>query len=260
MATTEVQFAGSMPEAYQERLVPLIFEDYARDLAGRVSAGGDVLETACGTGVVSRYLAAQAKSLCATDFSEPMLDVARSRSPGVDFRFADACDLPFADASFDAVVNQFGVMFVPDEARCYAEAARVLRPGGMVAFNVWDSLGRNPIPACVHEAVQRLCPENPPLFLETPFTERDYNEVVSHLQAAGFAHVRIEVCPRPCRAATASDAALAFVTATPLAVECAERGIIDEALGAAADAVRDRFGDGPIETTMQATIVEGELS
>src|SRR6186997_628694 len=108
------RFAGSIPEAYDRLLVPFIFAPYAADLALRVARWNParVLEIACGTGAVTRRLADElpaGSEIVATDLNPPMLEQARAAgtSRPVDFRVADALDLPFDDASYDAVVCQF---------------------------------------------------------------------------------------------------------------------------------------------------------
>ena len=118
--------------------MPLLFEDYAADLAQQlaVPSGGAVLELACGTGVVTKHLRSALPAstrLVATDLNPGMLETAQRMLRGVtgiEFQIADGTDLPFDDASFDAVVCQFGVMFFPDKARGFSEAARVLKPSG----------------------------------------------------------------------------------------------------------------------------------
>src|ERR1035441_1425532 len=122
-ADTDKVFGGSIPKLYEEHLVPLIFEPYAVDLAARVAAlsPGRVLEVAAGTGVVTRRLAAalpQGVGIVATDLNPPMLALAAEigTERPVAWRQADAMQLPFDDAAFDAVVCQFGVMFFPDKA------------------------------------------------------------------------------------------------------------------------------------------------
>jgi ubiquinone/menaquinone biosynthesis C-methylase UbiE len=140
-------FAGSVPKVYEQYLVPLIFEPYAEDLASRVALGPctRVLEIAAGTGVVTRKLASvlpKETSIVATDLNPAMLEVASSvamKRP-VEWREADAMHLPFDDQSFDAVVCQFGAMFFPDKGKAFAEARRVLEPGGRLLFNVWDRI------------------------------------------------------------------------------------------------------------------------
>ncbi len=145
MTESDKLFAGSIPEFYDTYLVPLIFEAYANDLAERAAAQAPktVLETAAGSGVVTRAMAPRLASdarYIVTDLNQPMLDHAASKQASDDritWRQADALALPFEDATFDAVLCQFGVMFFPDRIRGYGEARRVLKPGGRFFFNVW---------------------------------------------------------------------------------------------------------------------------
>ena len=123
MTESDKEFTGSIPEFYDTYLVPLIFEAYAKDLAERVAALApkSVLETAAGSGVVTRALASLLASdarYVVTDLNQPMLDYAASKQGPdnrITWRQADALSLPFADASFDAVICQFAVMFFPDK-------------------------------------------------------------------------------------------------------------------------------------------------
>lgn len=140
---TDTRFVGSIPEVYDSYLVPLIFEPYAIDLANRVLERhpSRVLETAAGTGVLTRAMAHSLPThvdLVATDLNQPMLDCAASIGTPrpLNWQRIDATQLPFEDASFDVVVCQFGVMFFPDKARAFSEARRVLRRGGVLLFNV----------------------------------------------------------------------------------------------------------------------------
>lgn len=263
MSSKEASFGGSVPQIYQRLLVPLLFLEYAEDIASRVKlrAQGTVLETACGTGVVTRQLRqtlpASAR-LVATDLSPPMLEVAQQQLkdlPGIEFRQADATALPFEDASFDAVVCQFGAMFFPDKGQGYREAARVLKPGGSFLFNVWDSLSQNPIPDGVAKAVARLTPDNPADFLgKIPYGYYDRKGIEAQLKANGFAEVEYFVQKKTSRAPSAHDASFAFTAGTPLAAQLAERGITDKANAAAEQAMRDQFGDGAVSTQMQAIL------
>src|SRR5450432_665365 len=147
---TDTAFAGSIPKLYETLLVPLIFEPYAADLARRLASRtlSRVLEIAAGTGVVTRHLASslpEHAAIVATDLNQPMLDMASGigASRPVEWRRADAMQLPFGDGEFDAVVCQFGVMFFPDKPKAFSEARRVLAPGGTLLFNVWDRIEEN---------------------------------------------------------------------------------------------------------------------
>src|SRR5258707_9529393 len=144
MSAGDKIFAGSTPENYDRYMVPLIFESYARDMAQKASAlsPSAVLETAAGTGVVTRALAPKLSpdaNYVVTDLNQPMLDFAATRQAAdnrISWRKADALALPFEDAAFDLVCCQFGVMFFPDRQSGYREAKRVLKPGGHFLLSV----------------------------------------------------------------------------------------------------------------------------
>ncbi len=138
MASRDAEFTGSIPAFYDRYLGPLLFHGFADDLVQRLPSGEiDVLETACGTGIVTERLLRRlpaGASVLATDLNEAMVEHARSRigdDPRLAWQVADATSLPADNGSFDAVVCQFGVMFFPDKARAFAEARRVLKPGGV---------------------------------------------------------------------------------------------------------------------------------
>src|SRR5262249_42591898 len=169
VVATDKLFAGSIPEIYDRLLVPLIFESYARELAAQVASvePQDVLETAAGTGVLTRAIAARLPTqarIVATDLNQPMLDRAAQRQADdsrITWRQADALALPFEDQSFDVVACQFGAMFFPDKAQGYREACRVLKRGGHFFFNVWDRISENEFADVVTEALARIFPKDP---------------------------------------------------------------------------------------------------
>ena len=172
MSESDRVFAGSIPALYDRYLGPLIFAEYAADLAKRAAAlqPARVLETAAGTGIVTRAMVRAVPAgveIIATDLNQAMLDFAAAQ-PGaarVTWRQADAQRLPFEDSSFDAVLCQFGAMFFPDRGVAYREARRVLRPGGHFLFNVWDRIEENEFTYLLTEAVAALFPDDPPRFL-----------------------------------------------------------------------------------------------
>lgn len=259
-------FAGSIPQLYQTGMVPLIFEPYAADLARRVARRSPrrVLEVAAGTGVVTRALAAAlpaSATVVATDLNQAMLDhAAKIRTAGhVQWRQADAMQLPFDDACFDAVVCQFGVMFFPDKAKAFAEARRVLAPGGALVFNVWDRIEENQFADVVTASLAELFPQDPPRFLaRTPHGYHDLGTVRRDLALGGFNAVpQIETLARRSRAASPSAPALAYCQGTPLRNEIEARDA--QGLAAATDhvahAIARRFGNDAVDGKIQAHIV-----
>jgi SAM-dependent methyltransferase len=262
-------FAGSIPALYDTYLVPLIFASYATDLARRVAARrpGRVLEIAAGTGVLTRALATALPSsvaIIATDLNQPMLD--RASSVGtcrpVEWRQADAMALPFADGSFDVVVCQFGAMFFPDKSRAFAQARRVLVPGGTLLFNVWDRIDENEFAATVTEALESLFPQDPPRFMaRTPHGYHESDVITQDLATAGFTGLPlIETLAARSRAASSRVAAIAYCQGTPLRneIEARDAAALAAATDLCAGALARRFGTGAVDGKIQAHIVTVE--
>ncbi|MFL6712938.1 MAG: class I SAM-dependent methyltransferase [Sulfurifustis sp.] len=259
-------FTGSIPKLYETYLVPLIFEPYAADLARRLSAWplSRVLEIAAGTGVVTRALASalpENVSIIATDLNQAMLDQAAAvgTKRAVEWRQADALALPFPDGTFDAVVCQFGVMFFPDKSKAFAEARRVLRPGGVFVFNVWDRIEENEFPDVVTTALESLFPKDPPRFMaRTPHGYHDRRTIERDLADAGFTtSPRIDTLAARSRATSPRIPAIAFCQGTPLRneIEARDAARLGEATDVAAEAIAKRFGRDAIDGKIQAHVV-----
>ena len=266
MVAPDKAFTGSIAQIYDRLLVPMIFEPYALDLAQRIKqhAVHDLLETAAGTGVLTRALASHLPDtarIAATDLNEPMLAQARTRLAGnhrIDWRQADALALPFDDNSFDAVACQFGVMFFPDKVKGYAEARRVLKPGGRFFFNVWDRIEENDFPCTVTEALKVVFPSDPPQFLvRTPHGYHDVDRIRADLTQAGFMDIAVASVAHRSRAASPNDPATAFCQGTPMRNEIESRGEpgLEAATQQAAQALARKFGNGPIEGRIRALVV-----
>jgi ubiquinone/menaquinone biosynthesis C-methylase UbiE len=263
---TDKRFTGSIPQLYDQYMVPLIFERYAADLVQRLAARPvtRVLEIAAGTGVVTRKLASVLHAdvaIVATDLNPAMLETAAAigTSRPVQWRQADAMQLPFANGMFDAVVCQFGVMFFPDKAKAFAEVGRVLGPGGVFIFNVWDRIEANEFADTVTTALASVFPDDPPRFMaRTPHGYHDRATIARDLASGGFTAVpRFDTLTARSRAESARDVAVAYCQGTPLRneIEARDASRLDEATAVAAAAIARRFGSGAVEGMIQAQLV-----
>jgi ubiquinone/menaquinone biosynthesis C-methylase UbiE len=255
------QFIGSIPEHYDRGLGPVIFADYAADMAARVSAVAPkrVLETAAGTGIVTRALRdrlPEGTELTATDLNAPMLDVARAKfKPGerVSFQTADAQALPFGDAAFDAMVCQFGIMFYPDLPKSYREAWRVLVPGGRYFFSVWDAHRYNGFARITDAIIKQTFPVDPPGFYRVPFSCAAIDPIKQDLQEAGFRDIDIAVVPIDKRVSDLSLFATGLIFGNPVIDQIRARGqATPEAVHAqVVEALGREFGTNPAVVPLQ---------
>jgi ubiquinone/menaquinone biosynthesis C-methylase UbiE len=268
MASLDATFVGSIPALYDRCLGPFLFEPYAQDLARRLQElrPRRILETAAGTGIVTRAVAAALPDaeITATDLNQAMLDRAATQlqGPNVTWRQADAQALSFEDASFDVVVCQFGVMFFPDKQRGYQEARRVLRPGGRFLFSVWDSIEDNEIPHCIAESVKAMFPTDPPNFLaRTPYGYHDEAAIRDALRQAGFGQVDVETVEKTSRAPSSLEPAMGLCQGSPLRseIEARDAGRLEEVTTNAAEAVASRYGRGEVAGRMQALVITASV-
>lgn len=266
---TDKIFTGSIPKLYERYLVPLIFEPYAADLGNRLAlrSPAHVLEIAAGTGIVTRTLASvlpESAAIVATDLNQPMLDQASVLGTirPVEWRQADAMDLPFPNGAFDAVVCQFGVMFFPEKSKAFSEARRVLRAGGVFMFNVWDQLKENQFADTVTMALESLFPNDPPRFLaRTPHGYYQQSSIEQDLTNGGFtAPAQITTVAARSRADSPRVPAIAYCQGTPLRTEIEARDAsrLGDATDGAAEAIAQKFGRGAVDGKIQALIVSIE--
>jgi SAM-dependent methyltransferase len=259
-------FIGAVPEQYDQGLGPVIFIDFAADIARRVAASRAmrVLEIAAGTGIVTRQLRDLLPTdaqLTATDLNPPMLEVARTKfRPGehVDFQPADATALPFPDAAFDAVVCQFGVMFFPDKDKSYREVHRVLAPRGHYFFSVWDSHQRNPFGRLAHEIIAGFFPTDPPQFYQVPFGYHLLDPIKESLMDAGFINIKVAVLSIERDIPDVASFARGLVYGNPIIDVIRARGGVepDRIVEALAEALRREFGADPSRMPIQTITFE----
>lgn len=259
MTETGTPYKHSTPALYDRYMGPLLFEPYAKVVAERAALlqPDRILETAAGTGIVTRALhgAVPQAQIVATDLNPMMLKAAAQRigSDRVSFEPADAQDLPFDDESFDLVVCQFGLMFVPEKVRANEEARRVLRSNGHYLLVSFDRLDLNPVPKAAGNAVAALFPDDPPAYMERgPFSYVDPALIEHDLRAAGFTQITLETVALTSRV-NARDAAQGLVLGSPFRAEIERRdpSALDRALNAVTAALaRWDETDAPISAHM----------
>jgi ubiquinone/menaquinone biosynthesis C-methylase UbiE len=264
---TPTAFAGSIPENYDRYLGPLLFEPYALDLVSRIDPrqAQTVLEIACGTGRVTRHLKSTllpSARLTATDINPDMIAVAKSalNCETITWATADAQALPFPDESFDLVVCQYGLMFVPDKPKAFAEAFRVLKNGGIFLFNTWDNIRHNSFMHTGAEVVAGFFADNPPVFFKTPFSMHDEQELYSLAAAAGFRNVQVRLVKIECSSSNAHDIANGIVKGNPVYNEIRAGGEqdIQKIIDAVAKAIAAKHGDHPVKGSLQAFVCQAE--
>ena len=259
----DAAFVGSVPEYYDRGFGPVLFQGFAGDIAARAAAFAParVLETAAGTGIVTRVLRdklASRAQITSTDLNPPMLEIAKAKfahGEQVVFRPADATALPFADGSFELVVCQFGIMFYPDKPKSFAEVHRVLTPGGHYLFNVWDSHAHNPFGRIAQGVLDRLIAKDPPQFYRVPFSLHAIDPIKEMLLDAGFADIAINVVHLERTIADLGYFAQTTIRGNPVADQLGERGEDPErVIEAVLAEYRAAFGENPGHMPLQAIV------
>jgi len=188
------QAQPSFAELYERIVVPAVFSRYTPDLIERarpIGPSARILDLGCGTGIVARQLRERlggAARIAGLDVNAGMLAVARDRAPDVDWREGNAIALPFADQSFDLVLSQQMIQFVPDRAAAAREIHRVLAPGGRVLASSWRPRAENPL----MDALGRAAEHHFGRSNDKRMSFGDVDALRSLFDGAGFAEVRVE--------------------------------------------------------------------
>lgn len=269
MMTTQKQvpiaFSGSIPPNYDTFLGPLFFEPFALDLAERIRhlQPKALLEVAAGTGRVTKHLPSalpEGALIVATDVNPAMVNFAKERlaeHSNINWEIVDAVSLPYQNKQFDCIVSQFGVMFYSDRRKAYAEAFRVLRPGGVFIFNAWDDIKRNPCARLTDEILEHFFPTDTPAFYKVPFSYHDANEIREDLKSAGFGIASMQVLKLTGYAATAQDAASGLLEGTPVHTAITERdaALLPMIKKALTEDLAALFGEKDLYVPLQARVV-----
>jgi SAM-dependent methyltransferase len=258
--TGDTAWLDEMPDIYDRCLGPAVFEPYARHVARLVAelAPAAVLELAAGTGIVTRELveALPEATITATDLNPAMVAWAAPTVPGASWQVADAQELAFPDSAFDVVVCQFGVMFFPDRPNAFAEAARVMRPGGTLLFTVWDAIEYSELSVLFEQAVARAVDGVAPDFLSRiPHGYADPDRIRGDVVAGGLEIAALDRVQLRGRANAAADIAEGFCCGTPLRFQLAAVGDPGEIAKTVAADLTAQLGTGPVEGDLAAFVL-----
>jgi ubiquinone/menaquinone biosynthesis C-methylase UbiE len=255
------QLEGNASLAYDTHIVDVFLQDYSRRLVevAAIKPGDRVLDVACGTGVVTRLVAnkiGSAGRVVGFDLNAGML--ARARAAGetaaaIEWQLGNATDMPFADATFDCVICQHGLQFIPDKAAAVSEMRRVLADRGRMVISVWRSIEHCPWQAAIAGAVERHVGREQAAQIRSAFSFGDADQLRQIIVAAGFQGAEIRIERETIRHASMAEYVPGYISATPIAAAVAG---LDQAAQAkitadVADALAAyRVGDGlaaPIE-------------
>lgn len=218
--TESFQISLQAAEAYEATFVPAFFAQWAPllcDAAG-ITAGHRVLDVACGTGIVARTAADRAgpANVTGADINPAMLTVAGRVRSDITWRQGDAGALPFADGSFDAVLCQMALMFLPDRAASLAEFGRVSVAGGTIAVLVPSHLGAQPAYGPFVEMAARVAGPDARSLLGTYFACGDAVELIALFDQAGLEQVTVRPVVGEMRFPSVEALVATEVDSTPL--------------------------------------------
>jgi ubiquinone/menaquinone biosynthesis C-methylase UbiE len=255
------QLEGDASLAYDTHIVDVFLQDYSRRLVevAAIKPGDRVLDVACGTGVVTRLAAnkiGSAGQVVGFDLNAGMLARARAfgdTAAAIEWRLGNATEMPFADATFDCVVCQHGLQFIPNKAAAASEMHRVLADRGRIVISVWRSIEHCPWQAAIADAVERNMGSEHAAKIRSAFSFGDADQLRQVIVAAGFQDVEIRIERETIRHAAMAEYVPGYISATPIAAAVA--GLNQEAQAKIATDVRDalavyRVGDSlaaPIE-------------
>jgi len=205
MQLTEVeswQIAGDSPAAYEEYLVPGFFKPWADKLVqlSSPSPGSDILDVACGTGIVARTAASELGSdsrVTGLDINLQMLnkasEMAEKEGLEIEWQQGDAGDLPFEDNRFDHLFCQQAVQFFPEPQQVLGEMNRVMKADGTLALNILRPIHHNPAYSILADELEKHAGETAGTMMRSPFPDWDQKTIRNMVAEAGFGDIRIQL-------------------------------------------------------------------
>ena len=259
-------FNKIIAENYENYLGPIFNDVYAQDLTRRLASHkiNSILETACGTGQVTRFLREilPETRIVSTDLNPGMIEMAKKvvrENDKIEWNNANAEELPYDSSIFDAVICQFGLMFVPDKQKAVNEAYRVLKSGGRFIFNTWDSLEKNNISRMANDTVNSFFKDNPPDFFRIPFSMHNPIEIEKLLQNSGFSNITVENVLYTGYADSAADTVKALISGTPVYIAICERDekMLPDIQQTLLKKIESEFGTELLKFSLSAWVAEG---
>ncbi|GIH05637.1 ubiquinone/menaquinone biosynthesis methyltransferase [Rhizocola hellebori] len=186
MSTYELSTRAA--EFYESTFVPALFRRWAEHLVAQAdpAQGDNVLDVACGTGIVARTAAAGGASATGVDLNPAMLSVAKRLAPSLNWVQGDAAALPFAEDSFDLVLSQAAMMFFPDRVGALAQMRRVAKPGARVLIQVPGRLTHSPGYAALADVVSRHAGPEAVELIASYFAAGDPDQLTAQAEQAGL--------------------------------------------------------------------------
>jgi ubiquinone/menaquinone biosynthesis C-methylase UbiE len=265
-ATRPWDFSGPIATHYEECLGPMFFEPYGIEVAKRIDPSSIqiALEVASGTGRITRHLreniSASAK-LIASDIDNDMLSIAKEKLKDydIDWQIIDAQQLPFKDNTIDLVVCCFGYMFIPDKSKAFAEAYRVLRPGGMLLITTWDKLELNVASYAYKKNAAKYLGYPLPESYNLATSMHDKSIIRSFLENAGFSKITIEQVKQNSVTPTAKEAVDALTQGGGIYDEIMKRNPawMDEIRAITEKELSEKYGNAPMKAPISAVFAQG---
>lgn len=259
-----ITFGGSIAENYEKYLGPVFFNVTSKDIAGRIPKNASsILELACGTGIVTKRVKENFPDakITASDLNPDMMKVGKEKLPGdkIEWAVVNAEEIPYPDNSYDCVICQFGIMFVPDKQKMVSESCRVLKPGGTFIFNTWDSMEKVTVAGIANEVVKEFFKDDPPAFYSIPFSMYNPEEMEGYMKNAGFKNVSVDNIKLEGTSATAEDAAIGFSEGNPIYTAICERdkNMLPEIRKTLAERFSKAFGSTDLKIPLSLFVTRG---
>ncbi|HYW93269.1 MAG TPA: methyltransferase domain-containing protein [Gammaproteobacteria bacterium] len=211
---------------YEQNMVPAMFARFAKGLLAfaELQEGEQVLDVACGTGIVARLAwpqVAPSGRVVGLDANAAMLEVARRAAQDsgmpIEWREADAASMPLADGAFDAVLCQLGLQYFTRRNAALKEMRRLLRPSGRLLLSVLRPVQYSPGHAVFADALERHVSATAAATRRAPFVLSERDEVRALVADAGFQDVVVQLDVRVVRFPSAEGMIRIMMAGTPLA-------------------------------------------